>query len=102
MNDPDYFKNPHKFDPDRFLDSDGKFVTDERVTPFGVGKRICLGQTLAEKEFYIFFAGIMQQFEVRRDTSADLPSYDADDSFPKGILRTVPPYTLKLVHRLKL
>jgi cytochrome P450 len=101
MNDPEHFKDPHKFNPDRFLDKDGKFVSDERVAPFGIGKRICLGQTLAEKEFYLFFAGMMQQFELRRDTTKELPSYDVNDSFPKGILRTVPNYTIKLIHRLK-
>ena len=101
MNDPKHFKDPEKFNPDRFLDQEGKFVSDERVAPFGIGKRICLGQTLAEKEFYIFFAGMIQQFQLKRDTTTDLPSYDIKDSFPKGILRTVPNYTIKLVHRLK-
>ncbi len=101
MNDPQHFKNPHKFNPDRFLNEHGQFVSDERVAPFGIGKRICLGQTLAEKEFYIFFAGIMQQFELQTDPNTALPSYDVDDTFPKGLLRTVPPYSVILKHRLK-
>jgi methyl farnesoate epoxidase/farnesoate epoxidase len=102
MNDPKHFKNPHKFNPDRFLNAAGQFVSDERVTPFGIGKRICLGQTLAEKEFYIFFAGIMQQFELQKDPNSTLPTYNFDESFPKGILRTVPTFTLLLNHRLKI
>ena len=101
MNDPEYFKNPHEFNPDRFLNDQGEFVSDERVTPFGIGKRICLGQTLAEKEFYIFFAGIMQQFEMAKDSNSCLPSYNFDDSFPKGIIRPVPTFTLMLKHRLR-
>ena len=101
MNDPETFQNPHKFNPDRFLNDQGQFVSDERVTPFGIGKRICLGQTLAEKEFYIFFAGIMQQFELQKDLSSTLPPYNFDESFPKGILRTVPTFTLLLKHRIK-
>jgi len=101
MNDPEHFKNPHKFNPDRFLNNQGEFVSDERVAPFGIGKRICLGQTLAEKEFYIFFAVFMQQFELQRDPKTALPSYDIDDTFPKGLLRTVPPYSVLLKHRLK-
>jgi cytochrome P450 len=44
MNDPKHFSDPHAFNPDRFLDSEGHFVTNDKVTPFGVGKRICLGQ----------------------------------------------------------
>ena len=101
MNDPQHFKDPHTFNPDRFLNSKGEFVSDERVAPFGVGKRICLGQTLAEKEFYIFFAGLMQQFELSRDETKPLPSYDADDTFPVSVLRSVPKFTLKIRHRMK-
>ena len=100
MNDPEHFKDPHLFNPDRFLQY-GTFVNDDRIVPFGIGKRICLGQTLAEKEFYIFFAGIMQQFELHRDEESTLPSYSADDTFPVSILRTIPHYKLKLRHRMK-
>ena len=101
MNDPKHFKDPHTFNPDRFLNTKGEFVSDERVAPFGVGKRICLGQTLAEKEFYIFFAGLMQQFKVTRDDRFPPPSYNFMDTYPKGILRSVPPFKLRLIHRLK-
>ena len=100
MNDPEIYPDPHRFNPDRFL-KNGKFVTDERVIPFGIGKRVCLGQTLAEKEFYIFFAGLMQQFELSRDETKPLPSYDADDTFPVSVLRSVPKFTLKIRHRMK-
>ncbi len=101
MNDPEHFKDPHTFNPDRFLNAKGEFVSDERVTPFGIGKRICLGQTLAEKEFYIFFAGLMQQFKVVKDDNYPPPSYNFDDVFPKGLLRSIPPYKLILMHRFK-
>ena len=101
MHDPDHFKDPHLFNPDRFLDENGQFVQNDRVTPFGIGKRICLGQSLAEKEFYLFCAGIMQQFKVQKDENNPPPSYDFNDNFPKGILRSIPPFKLKLVNRLK-
>jgi cytochrome P450 len=101
MNDPQHFKDPHTFNPDRFLNANGKFVLDERVTPFGVGKRICLGQTLAEKEFYIFLTGLMQQFKVTKDDNYPPPSYNFNDVFPKALLRTIPSFKLKLTNRFK-
>ena len=57
MRDPDYWQRPDDFLPERFIDSDGQFRPDERVVPFSVGKRQCPGQQLAEKEFFLFFAG---------------------------------------------
>jgi cytochrome P450 len=66
MNDPERFPDPHRFDPERFVKS-GKFFPDERVVPFGVGKRACLGQSLAEKQLYLFFAGILQQVSTLKN-----------------------------------
>ncbi len=88
--DSNHFKDPHVFNPDRFIDSDGKFVNDEQVIAFGVGKRVCLGQTLAEKEFFIFFTGILQRYEILPVPGAVLPSYV--DIYPKAIIRSAPHY----------
>lgn len=100
MNDPNHFKDPQKFHPERFLNSMGEFVNDERVVPFGIGKRVCLGQTLAEKEFFIFFTGFMQQFELRTPDGHVLPSYHTDVYFAKDILRPPPKFSVNLIHRL--
>ena len=98
MNDPEHFPDPHRFDPERFL-KDGRFGASDRVVPFGIGKRACLGQSLAEKQFYIFFAGILQQFELCRDENSKLPAYNADELFPATLLNSVPTFSLKLRRR---
>jgi methyl farnesoate epoxidase/farnesoate epoxidase len=36
--DKKYWGDPEAFRPERFLDSNGKFVKPERVIPFGFGK----------------------------------------------------------------
>jgi cytochrome P450 len=90
LHDPNHFKEPNVFNPDRFINAEGKFVYDDRMIAFGVGKRVCLGQTLAEKEFFIFFTGILQQFEILPVPGAVLPSYV--DIYPKAIIRSAPQY----------
>ncbi len=69
-----------------------------QVIPFGVGKRVCLGQTLAEKELFIFFTGILQQFEILPVPGTVLPSYV--DIYPKALLRTPPPYEVIFKRRI--
>jgi methyl farnesoate epoxidase/farnesoate epoxidase len=50
MNDSKHFQDPEVFNPDRFIDPEtGKFVPDETVIPFGLGKRNCVGQPLGEQ-----------------------------------------------------
>ena len=36
--DPTVWEEPQKFCPERFLDSDGKLISREELTPFGVGQ----------------------------------------------------------------
>ena len=100
MNDPNVFEDPHVFKPERFLDKEtGIFQPHERVVPFGVGKRYCLGQSLAEKELYIFFAGLLQQFELHHPPGLTLPAYDMEETFPRSIIRTCPIYKILLKAR---
>jgi len=73
MNDSKHFSNPMEFNPARFLDSDGKFVKNERMVPFGIGKRICMGEILAKNEVYLFAANFLQKLEFLPATSHPLP-----------------------------
>ncbi|XP_060075258.1 cytochrome P450 1A1-like [Ylistrum balloti] len=61
--DPEVFNNPNKFDPSRFLDSQGnvdKTMTD-MFLPFGAGRRKCPGEQLARMELFMFFASMIQK-----------------------------------------
>ena len=64
--DQNYWENPEVFNPSRFIDEKTQtFKTDERLIPFSIGKRYCLGQSLAEKEYFLFFVGLLQKFEFQ-------------------------------------
>ncbi|CAG2180396.1 unnamed protein product [Oppiella nova] len=53
--DPNLWPKPDVFDPNRFLDKDNKYMSAlPGFTPFGIGRRICLGEKLALADlFYI-------------------------------------------------
>ena len=46
----DTWKDPQRFDPERFLDGEGRFKKDERVIPFSTGKRQCPGEGVARED----------------------------------------------------
>lgn len=72
--DPTLWDNPEKFNPDRFLDSEGKVHKPEYFIPFGVGRRRCLGDVLARMELFLFFASIMHTFSIELPEDEPMPS----------------------------
>lgn len=42
--DPQYWPEPDRFDPDRFLEENKKNRTAYTYMPFGEGPRICIGE----------------------------------------------------------
>ena len=57
------------------------------VIPFGLGKRRCLGESLAKTSLYIFFATIVQRFDIVRPTK-ELISEESTI----GLIRMPKPY----------
>ncbi|XP_069116630.1 steroid 17-alpha-hydroxylase/17,20 lyase-like isoform X2 [Argopecten irradians] len=80
--DSRHWKEPTKFDPDRFLDSDGK-LGPKPVSwlPFSAGRRVCLGESIAKAELHVITAIMLHQFDfmlppgVAPDYSPEMSSF---------------------------
>lgn len=75
-NNDRYWTNPEAFRPERFLDQEGKVAKNiENYAPFSIGKRLCIGETVAYIELFLYFVGVMKRFQIlpaSEDTTPDL------------------------------
>ncbi|CAI5684520.1 unnamed protein product [Oreochromis niloticus] len=60
--DPNEWERPHNFFPAHFLNKEKKFVKRDAFIPFSAGRRICLGESLARMELFLFFTTLLQHF----------------------------------------
>ncbi|ODM92838.1 Cytochrome P450 2J5 [Orchesella cincta] len=85
------------FRPERFLTKDGKkYVKSENLQPFQVGRRVCVGETLARDNIFLYLTNIFQKFDVKFDPKGKEPSLE---TIP-GFFRAPEPYTVIMKERL--
>ncbi|XP_062996480.1 cytochrome P450 2B19-like [Elgaria multicarinata webbii] len=99
LQDPQYFETPKKFNPGHFLDENGAFKKSEAFLPFSSGKRVCLGESLARMELFLFLTTVLQNlnlktFQVREEIDI-LPVVE-------GIGKRPPRYRLSVAPRWKI
>ena len=113
LKDKDHFSDPETFRPERFIDQDGKFVPDPmvntiillkflkscqlpifQVIPFGIGKRKCLGETLARMTLFHFMTGIVQRFRI-----TPAPGESLSEKPMQGLTATTAPFKIILTPR---
>ncbi|CAL8148565.1 unnamed protein product [Orchesella dallaii] len=58
--------DPKNFRPERFLKKDMTINSElaNKLVHFGGGKRVCLGQNLAESTIFVYFANILSKFQL--------------------------------------
>ncbi|KAJ3610752.1 hypothetical protein NHX12_022843 [Muraenolepis orangiensis] len=70
--------NPDTFDPGRFLDEEGvsPVLPSPSYLPFGAGVRVCLGESLAKMELFLFLSWTLQRFSFSVPAGRPPPSLD--------------------------
>jgi len=88
QHDPNYFKNPEKFDPERFRGEQKKdSLNCGAYFPFGLGPRMCIGNRFALLETKVLLFHLLARCDLKTCEKTPIPLKIAKDGFtmkPEG------------------
>ena len=64
LHDPFYWKDPERFDPTRFMDTDDYKWNREAFAPFSAGARSCIGAKFAMVEIVCFLSYLCRSYRI--------------------------------------
>uniref|UniRef100_A0A8C6ULG3 Cytochrome P450, family 17, subfamily A, polypeptide 2 n=1 Tax=Neogobius melanostomus TaxID=47308 RepID=A0A8C6ULG3_9GOBI len=70
---PTDWPQPDLFKPERFLDGRGGRVSPSCFLPFGAGPRVCVGESLARLELFLFLSSLLQRISFSLPPAGPVP-----------------------------
>lgn len=94
--DPEVYEDPTKFNPERFLEIDGKQPEmDPTSVVFGFGRRACPGRILADNTLYLSIAQSLAVFKITKGAE----DVDLRPEFQPGVISHPVPWECKIESR---
>ncbi|XP_067312745.1 cytochrome P450 2K1-like [Pseudorasbora parva] len=97
LKDGSEWEKPNSFYPEHFLDEKGQFIKRDAFMPFSAGRRVCLGESLARMELFLFFTSLIQSY--RFTTPPGVSVKDLDLKGIVGITLNPSPHKLCAIRR---
>ncbi|KAG1798565.1 cytochrome P450, partial [Suillus plorans] len=79
-NDPEAFPEPHRFNPQCWIDDAGRVHSDLRFFTFGFGRRVCPGQHVANRSVFITTALVLWAFRLSENPAAKIDTLAFSDT----------------------
>jgi len=101
MHDPDFFKMPLEFIPERYL-KDGALdptVLDPEAVTFGLGRRICPGRHFSNVNMHMLAATLLSCFNLEQVQGEDGQPLPLELGGPSGPIMTPAPFPCRFVPR---
>nr|ADX99241.1 geraniol 10-hydroxylase [Picrorhiza kurrooa] len=89
--DPETWPNPLEFKPERFMESEVDMRgRDFELIPFGAGRRICPGVTLAVRMVPVMLGSLLNSFDWKLEGGAGPKDLDMEEKFGITLQKALP------------
>ncbi|KAG2038135.1 cytochrome P450 [Suillus americanus] len=95
--DPIVFPNPEVFDPQRWLDSEGRLKDNIKFIAYGFGRRVCPGLHLANHSLYISLALLLWSFRIAQRPDAPIDT----NAFRDAVIARAAPFDVDVIPRIE-
>ncbi|KAG2138626.1 cytochrome P450 [Suillus bovinus] len=95
--DPIVFPDPEKFDPQRWLDSEGRLKDNIKFIAYGFGRRVCPGLHLANHSLYISLALLLWSFRIAQRPDAPINTH----AFLDAVIARAAPFEIDVIPRIE-
>lgn len=100
--DENRYPNSNSFNPERFMGED-EHVAGQAHYGFGIGRRLCAGTFLANRELYMAFGLLLQHFEIKPSDIESEREYDINPwtacANPRGLSHSPKSFKIRFVPR---
>ncbi|KAI0052063.1 cytochrome P450 [Auriscalpium vulgare] len=105
LHDEATYPSPSTFQPERFLDANGKLrplskTDDPGWVAFGFGRRICPGMFLAENSVFLYIASILYVYDISKARDVDGSEVEPEVEYT-GFISHPMPFKCRLLPRTK-
>ena len=99
LHDEDRYPGAYKFDPTRFLKTDGTVDPDvlDPVEAFGYGRRICPGRYFAQDVLWCTIANILATFTIEKRVDGQGNVIEPKEEYTGGLFRYVKDYARRAI-----
>ncbi|KAG1838924.1 cytochrome P450 [Suillus subalutaceus] len=95
--DPIAFPDPDIFNPQRWLDSEGRLQDSMKFIVYGFGRRVCPGLHLANHSLYITLALLLWSFRIAQRPDAPINTH----AFSDVIISHSAPFEIDVIPRME-
>ncbi|KAG1724633.1 cytochrome P450 [Suillus paluster] len=95
--DPIVFPDPETFNPQRWLDSEGRLKDNMKFIVYGFGRRVCPGLHLANQSMFINLALLFWSFRIAQRPDAPINTH----AFSDDVISHAKPFEIDVIPRIE-